>query len=232
MLLAVLLGVLLPFVPVVGRVARIATTIVHEVGHCVVVVPFGGRIRRIDLHPDGSGEAWVELSRVPVGIRWAVRLLNLYAGYSAPLWAGVLLIAGTLGGDRLLTTVVLGAVGLIALLIVRNAFGLIVVIGFDVLAAWVALRPSDVSVLVVATVGALFIADGVRSILRVGVWIATGSHVRTDFHIAAAEFRLPAALWYMLFLVVTAGSTWLARGPLTEVGLTVLAGVRQLLPIG
>ncbi|WP_374193280.1 M50 family metallopeptidase [Curtobacterium sp. ISL-83] len=45
--------------------ARIAATIAHEVGHAVVVVPFGGRIQRIDLHPDGSGEAWVQLGGVP-----------------------------------------------------------------------------------------------------------------------------------------------------------------------
>lgn len=226
---ALLVGAVLPFVPVAGRVARIAATIAHEVGHVVVVVPFGGRIQRIDLHPDGSGEAWVQLGRVPHAIRWVVRVLNLFAGYSAPLWAGVLLVTGVLDGSRWLPVAVLGAIGLVALLFVRNWFGLLVVVGFDALALWVALRPSETTVLVVAAVGAIFVVDGLRSVLQVARWLLTGARVQTDFHIAAAELRVPATLWFVLFLVVNGVAVWLARGPLLAVWDTVVAGVRSLL---
>ncbi|PCN47382.1 hypothetical protein Csp2054_11970 [Curtobacterium sp. 'Ferrero'] len=226
---ALLVGAVLPFVPVAGRVAGIAATIAHEVGHVVVVVPFGGRIQRIDLHPDGSGEAWVQLGRVPHAIRWVVRVLNLFAGYSAPLWAGVLLVTGVLDGSRWLPVAVLGAIGLVALLFVRNWFGLLVVVGFDALALWVALRPSETTVLVVAAVGAFFVVDGLRSVLQVARWLLTGARVQTDFHIAAAELRVPATLWFVLFLVVNGVAVWLARGPLLAVWDTVVAGVRSLL---
>ncbi|WP_267421745.1 MULTISPECIES: M50 family metallopeptidase [unclassified Curtobacterium] len=225
---AILVGAVLPFVPVVGRVARIAATIAHEVGHCVVVVPFGGQIRRIDLRPDGSGEAWVQLGGVPGSIRWLVRVLNLYAGYSAPLWTGVLLVTGVLHGSRWLPVVVLGVIGLVALVFVRNWFGLLVVVGFDALALWVALRPSEATVLVVAAVGALFVVDGLRSVVQVARWLGTGARVQTDFHIAAAEMRLPAAVWFVLFVVVNGVAVWLARGPLLAVWDTVAAGVRSL----
>ncbi|MGU3411412.1 M50 family metallopeptidase [Microbacterium sp. M1A1_1b] len=225
---AILVGAVLPFVPVVGRVARIAATIAHEVGHAVVVVPFGGQIRRIDLRPDGSGEAWVQLGGVPSGIRWLVRILNLYAGYSAPLWAGALLLTGVLHGSRWLPVVVLGVIGLIALLFVRNWFGLLVVVGFDALALWVALRPSEATVLVVAAVGALFVVDGLRSVVQVARWLVTGARVQTDFHIAAAEMRLPAAVWFVLFVVVNGIAVWFARGPLVDVWDTIVAGVRGL----
>ncbi|MFZ6993617.1 M50 family metallopeptidase [Curtobacterium sp. RRHDQ66] len=225
---AILVGAVLPFAPVVGRVARIAATIAHEVGHCVVVVPFGGRIRRIDLRPDGSGEAWVQLGGVPGAVRWLVRILNLYAGYSAPLWAGALLLTGVLHGSRWLPVVVLGVIGLVALVFVRNWFGLLVVIGFDVLALWVALRPSELTVLVVAAVGALFVVDGLRSVVQVARWLLTGARVQTDFHIAAAEMRLPAAVWFVLFVVVNGAAVWLARGPLLEVWDTIVTGVRAL----
>ncbi len=225
---ALLVGAVLPFVPVVGRAARIATTIVHEVGHVVVVVPFGGRIRRIDLHADGSGEAWVQLGRVPGAIRWLVRVLNLYAGYSAPLWAGALLVTGVLHGARWLPVAVLGVVGIVALLFVRNWFGLLVVVVFDVLALWVAVRPSDLTVLVVAAVGAVFVVDGLRSVVQVARWLLTGAPVQTDFHIAAAEMRVPAAVWFVLFVAVNGVAVWLARGPLVESWETVVAGVRAL----
>jgi hypothetical protein len=235
LVIALLVGAVLPLVPGVGRVARIATTIAHEVGHAVVVVPFGGRIRRIELHPDGSGEAWVELSRVPGALRGLVRIINLYAGYSAPLWAGVLLVAGSLDGHRVLTTTVLAVIGVVALVFVRNWFGLLVVLGFDALAAWVAFRPDtagavEATALVVAGVGAFFLVDGVRSIGRVAVWLVTGARVRTDFHIAAGETRVPAGLWFVLFLLVNAGVAWLARGPLTGFAETIATGVRALLP--
>lgn len=231
LVIALLVGAVLPFVPGVGRVARIATTIAHEVGHAVVVVPFGGRIRRIELHPDGSGEAWVELSRVPAVLRGLVRIVNLYAGYSAPLWAGVLLVAGSLDGHRILTVVVLAVIGVIALLFVRNWFGLLVVLGFDALAAWVAFRPStptavEATALVVAGVGAFFLVDGVRSVLRVAGWIATGARVRTDFHIAAGETRVPAAVWFVLFVLVNAAVAWLCRAALAGFATTIADGVR------
>jgi hypothetical protein len=226
--LALLVGAVLCFVPGVGRVARIATTIAHEVGHCVVVVPFRGRIRRIDLHADGSGEAWVDLGRVPRWVRWLIRIVNLYAGYSAPLWAGALLVTGSLAGDRVVTTIVLAVIGLVALLFVRNGFGLVVVIGFDVLAGWTALSGSPWAALVVAAVGALFVVDGLRSVWQVAVWSFTGARVRTDFHIAAAEMRLPEIVWFMLFVIVNAGVVWLARGPLGDAAATIVAGVRAL----
>ena len=230
LVLALLVGAVLCFVPGIGRVARIATTIAHEVGHCVVVVPFGGRIRRIDLHADGSGEAWVDLGRVPRGIRWLIRIVNLYAGYGAPLWAGVLLVTASLAGNRVLATIVLAVIGVIALLFVRNRFGLVVVVGFDVLAAWTAFSGSPAAALVVALVGALFVVDGLRNVGQVAVWSSTGARVRTDFHIAAEEMHLPAVLWFMLFVAVNAGVVWLARAPLTDAATTIATGVRTLLP--
>ncbi|MGN8050774.1 M50 family metallopeptidase [Curtobacterium sp. 22159] len=226
--IALLVGAVLPFVPAAGRVARIAATIAHEVGHAVVVVPFGGRIRRIELHPDGSGEAWVQLGGVPGAVRWLVRVLNLFAGYSAPIWVGVLLVTGVLHASRWLPVAVLGVVGLVALAFVRNWFGLLVVIGFDALALWVALRPSDATVLVVAAVGAFFVVDGLRSVVQVARWLLTGARVQTDFHIAAAEMRVPAGLWFVLFLAVNALAVWLARGPLLETWATVVSALRAL----
>ncbi|PYY47052.1 M50 family metallopeptidase [Curtobacterium sp. MCBD17_023] len=225
---ALLIGAVLPLLPFLGRIARLAATIAHEVGHCVVVVPFGGRIRRIDLHADGSGEAWVSLGRVPGAVRWLVRVLNLFAGYSAPLWAGALLVTGAVVGTPWLPVVVLGVVGLVALAFVRNWFGLLVVVGFDALALWVALRPSGLTLLVVAALGAAFLVDGLRSLLQVLRWLLTGARVQTDFHIAAAEMRLPAVVWFVLFLGVNGVAVWAARGPLLAVWDTVVVGVRAV----
>jgi hypothetical protein len=119
-------------------------------------------------------------------------------------------------------------IGLVALVFVRNWFGLLVVIGFDVLAAWVALRPSEVTELVVAGVGAFLVVDGLRAVLQVGRWLLTGTRVRTDFHIAASEMRLPAGLWFVLFVLVNAGVVWLLRAPLAATWHTVETAVRSV----
>jgi hypothetical protein len=159
-------------------------------------------------------------------VRWLVRVLNLFAGYSAPLWVGVLLVTGAVVGSPWLPVVVLGVVGLVALAFVRNWFGLLVVVGFDGLALWVALRPSDLTLLVVAALGAAVLVDGLRSLLQVLRWLLTGARVQTDFHIAAAEMRLPAVVWFVLFLGVNGFAVWAARGPLLAVWDTVVVGVR------
>ncbi|MBT2503715.1 M50 family metallopeptidase [Curtobacterium sp. ISL-83] len=140
----------------------------------------------------------------------------------------MLLVTGVLHGSRWLPVVVLAVIGLVALLFVRNWFGLLVALAFDALALWVALRPSDTTVLVVAAVGAFFVVDGLRSVVQVARWLVTGARVQTDFHIAAAEMRVPASVWFVLFLVVNGVAVWLARGPLGAVWDTVTAGVRSL----
>ena len=52
--------------------------------------------------------------------------------------------------------------------------------------------------------------------------------MQTDFHIAAAEMRVPASLWFVLFVAVNAVAVWLAREPLLQVWDTVVTGVRAL----
>ncbi|WIB35172.1 M50 family metallopeptidase [Curtobacterium sp. MCJR17_043] len=141
---------------------------------------------------------------------------------------GALLVTGAVVGTPWLPVVVLGVVGLVALAFVRNWFGLLVVVGFDALALWVALRPSDLTLLVVAALGAAFLVDGLRSLLQVFRWLLTGARVQTDFHIAAAELRLPAVVWFVLFLGVNGVAVWAARGPLLAVWDTVVVGVRAV----
>jgi hypothetical protein len=64
--------------------------------------------------------------------------------------------------------------------------------------------------------------------VQVGRWLVAGARVQTDFHIAAAEMRVPASLWFVLFVLVNAVAVWLAREPLLQVWDTVVAGVRAL----
>ena len=52
-------GVAFALIPGVRRVAQWMTTLVHEIGHALLAIPFGGRPTGIELHMNGSGEAEV-----------------------------------------------------------------------------------------------------------------------------------------------------------------------------
>ncbi|WP_066519654.1 M50 family metallopeptidase [Curtobacterium ammoniigenes] len=232
-LCAALLGALVPFVPGARRLARLIATVVHEVGHCVAVVPFGGRIRRITLRADGSGEAIVDLGRVPRMLRGPVRTLNLFAGYSSPVWLGVGLVAAATADERLAPAIALGVVGVIALVFVRNAFGAVLVMALAAIAVWTVLDAGTLIEAVLAGLGGLLVVDGMRSVLRVGRWLVVAAPVRTDFHIAAAETRIPATLWFALFLAAHVAITVLIAPMLSVPARALAAAARTLLaPFG
>lgn len=90
------------------RVGDLADTLIHEIGHALVQLPFGTPLPSIKIH-NLSGEATTYayepllLSFVP---RWLAppftllfRILTLLSGYSASILLGVLLIAAGLGRE-------------------------------------------------------------------------------------------------------------------------------------
>lgn len=226
---AAVIGAIVPIVPGARRLGRLIVTIVHEVGHCVAVVPFGGRIRRIGLHADGSGEALVDLARVPRAVRGPVRTLNLFAGYGTPLWLGAGLVVAAVDGARTGPAIALGAVGLVALVFVRNAFGVVLVVAVDALAIWTAVVGGRATGALIAGLGGLLLVDGAFSVLRVAGWTASGARVRTDFQIAAAETRIPAALWFVLFLAVNAAIALIVAPTLAQTAGALTAAARTVL---
>lgn len=116
-------AVLLVAVSGLWRPARNVITIVHEAGHALVAVLAGRRCRGIRLHSDTSG---VTLSRgKPEGPGMVCTAL---AGYLAPSLLG-LAFAGLLGADRVTALLVVCATLLLGvLLLVRNAYGVFLIL--------------------------------------------------------------------------------------------------------
>lgn len=108
---------------------------------------------------------------------------------------------------------------LILLLSIRNVFGLVAVALWAAVGAAVFLPPWDAQWLVVA-LGALFITNGVVSIIRTFPLIGRGE---TDFDILAAETIFPAHFWFTLFIVATPlvvlFEIWVASGVGFDVGI-------------
>jgi Peptidase M50B-like len=117
------IALLLAWTPAGYRIVRHVVTLVHEAGHALVAVLAGRRLRGIRLHSDTSG---VTLSHGrPSG---PGMVLTLAAGYPAPaLWglAGAWLVGAGYAAGWLWLMVLVCA---LMLLLVRNFYGLWVVL--------------------------------------------------------------------------------------------------------
>lgn len=118
------------------RAGNLADTLVHEIGHAVVQLPFGTPLPSIKvLDLSGNAETLTHqpilLSIFPKWIAapfvWFFRILTLMSGYSASILLGVVLIAAGLGREFTFTPlwgVVIAAAAVAALLMTTPLFGL------------------------------------------------------------------------------------------------------------
>lgn len=121
--------------PVTGRALAQVVTLVHELGHAAVGLLVGGRVRRVSIALDASGE-----TLTLIGGRYPRTRLSAFtlAGYPAPSLIGLAAAAAVASEDHrffLLLGAVLVATSLV--LWVRNPWG-IVVFAATAVALWLA----------------------------------------------------------------------------------------------
>lgn len=214
---AVLLGTfLLGLVLVAWRPAwrrvRHVVTIAHEGGHAALALLTGRRLQGIRLHSDTSG---LTVSRGRP--RGPGMVLTAAAGYPAPAAVGA--VAATLVAAGRATAALWATVLLLALmlLVIRNFFGLwvLLVVGAGAVAVtWWGSAAAQVAIAHVVTWVLLLGAPravvelwGERRRLRGGG--------RSDADQLAALTRVPAVLWVVLFGVLTGAGAVLGALALT-----------------
>lgn len=208
--------VVLTLVPRIWRVTRQAATIVHEMGHVLAAWLSGRRVSGIKLHSDTSG---VTVSRGrPQGPGMLVTAL---AGYPAPGLLAVGLVLLAVSGYAGAALTVYQLVLLLALLLSRNVVGILSCL-ISVLATGVVWWFNDAE-LVTHTVVGLSIFYGIAGVRgTLDVWavhvaglrrrshpVAQRAVAATDASRAAQAWRLlalPAAVWLLLFLLLSVGS--------------------------
>lgn len=201
---AVCAGIALALVVVPGLwpVTRHAVTVAHEAGHAVVAALTGRRLTGIRLHADTSG---LTLSRGrPRGPGMALMLL---AGYPGPAVLGVGAAALVAAGRSVLLLWLLLAVLAAMLLLVRNLFGLWVVLagGAGVaVVSWYA-TPS-VQTAVACTLAWFWLLAAPRTVLELAASRRRAGARTSDADQLAQVTRVPAVLWVAAFLVVTVGA--------------------------
>lgn len=186
----------LVWLPVTWPRVRLGVTVVHEAGHAAVAVLVGRRLQGIRLHSDTSG---VTLSRGrPRGPGMVVMLA---AGYLAPAVVGLgaaLLLAD---GRSLALLWLLVALLAALLLLVRNVYGVVVLVlagaGVGAVTWWA--DPALQSVLAYLVAWLLLLAAP-RPLLELG---ARGARARrgSDPDQLARLTRVPALVWVLVLLV-------------------------------
>jgi hypothetical protein len=182
------------------RVARVAVTLVHELGHALVGMAVGRRFTGFVVRGDMSGHAVTSGPARGPGLA-----LTTWAGYPAPalVGAGVVWLA-VRGWSAPVVTVALGVV-LLAVVRIRSAFTALVVVaalaGLGAVWWW---RRDDVQQQVLIAAGLVLAVGAWRHVLAV---VGRGS--RTDDPAVLAQLtHLPRLVWNASFLAVAAGASW------------------------
>jgi hypothetical protein len=187
------------------RGARLVVTATHELGHALVALLLGGNVSRVHLWADTAG---LTTYRMPVrggrGRQAAVAL----AGYPAPGIAGLVgawLVVGGLG--RWWVAIATLATVLLAVLWVRNPWGVFSTVAAAAALGWVALAGPPWLVTAVAS--------GLAVLLLGGGWRAAAAHLSgrerigrgaSDAALAARALYAPALVWSALFLACATAS--------------------------
>ena len=192
------------------RLVRHVITLVHEAGHALVAKLSGRRLRGIQLHSDTSGLTLTKGRPKGPGM-----VATLAAGYPAPSVLGLLgaVVLGQGYAAGLLWAMVLACVVLI-----RNLYGLWVVLATGVAVAALSWWASAAVLVWVATalVWAMLLAAP-RSVVELQVQRRRGQGRGSDVDQLARLTRVPAALWvgvfFVLGLAALVGGGWLLLAP-------------------
>ncbi|WP_086820794.1 M50 family metallopeptidase [Allokutzneria sp. NRRL B-24872] len=195
------------------RLARNIITIVHEAGHALIAVLVGRRLSGIRLHSDTSG---VTVSRGrPTGPGMVFTSL---AGYIAPSLVG-LGFAALLGSSRItLLLWVCTAVLLLMLIMVRNAYGaLVLLVTGGALVSVSLLTTSGVQAAFAYLITWFLLLGGVRPVSELQRKRSRGRARDSDADQLARLTSTPAITWVLVFFVVTLGSlglgtAWMLTG--------------------
>lgn len=212
--LALLAALVVVVVPPLWRIARLAVTIVHELGHALVGIAVGRRFTGFVVSADMSGHA------VTVGPRrGAGRIASTWAGYPAPALSGAVLVQLSLLGWARTALAVALAVLVASLVFTRSLHTIVTVLvtAAGVGALWWWGSPSLIALLTLAA-GAFLLLGAWR---HLGTVLSAGG--RADDPAQLGQLTgLPTGLWTLSFALVLGLCSWWA-------GAVLAAPVQQLL---
>jgi hypothetical protein len=202
-------AIALVIVPQVWHATRHLVTLVHEAGHAVIAVLTGRRLNGIRLHTDTSGLT-VSSGRP----RGPGMIATAAAGYLAPSALGLGSVALVEHGHTDWALYAGLATLAMMLVYIRNWFGLLVVAlsgaAVGILIWRAPARTQDFAALTFAW---FLLISAPRTVLDLWSHRRRARTRTTDADVLARLTHLPATVWNMIFLLLTAaalaGAVWL-----------------------
>lgn len=193
------------------------STVVHELGHAFAALVTGRRVTGIRLNFDHSGLT-TSFGRPGWRTAWAT-----FWGYPVPAVVGAVLVWAGFRGWAPAALSVGALVLLLSLLFIRNAGGVLILLGaVAVSTALVVAVPAELTGHVVVALGVALLVGSVRDLGKVVSVHARRRRDRgqSDAHLLYRSTGLPAGVWFLLFAAVIAGSwTWAWTVASTALGL-------------
>ncbi|MFP7761352.1 M50 family metallopeptidase [Marisediminicola sp. LYQ85] len=179
------------------------TTLVHELGHAVAGVLTGRTVRGIRIRRNHSGEA------LSSGRGTASAVVSGVFGYPAPAIVGAAQLWSVFAGYPSLALFAGGVVLVVTLLVIRNLFGVLVVLASIAASAvlWFFATPEWQSYALLV-LGVALLVGSVRALVGVA-----SVHVRhrsrlssSDAYLLARRTGVPSAVWLVLFALIIGAS--------------------------
>ena len=208
-----LLGILavaaaLSIPPVTWQYFGLFTTLVHELGHAVAGLLTGRTVKGIRIRRNHSGEA-LSTGRGSIG-----PVVSGVFGYPAPAIVGAAQLWSVVNGYTAIALFAGGIVLLLTLLVIRNLFGVLVVLASAGISAalWFFATPQQQGYALLVLGSALLVGSvrALVSVIRVHTRGRRGQLGSSDAHLLAKRTGVPSFVWLLLFTALIGGCWWFA----------------------
>lgn len=178
-------------------------TLVHELGHAIAAILSGRVVHGIRIRRNHSGDA-MSTGRGVFGT-----VLSGIFGYPAPAIVGAALIWSVFAGYTSLALAIGGVILVLTVLVIRNLFGVLVVLVSAGVAAllWFYAAP-DVQGYSLLALGVALLVGAVRGLLTVvGVHTSRRDQLQTsDAYLLYKRTGVPSPVWLLIFAVLIAAA--------------------------
>lgn len=178
------------------------TTLVHELGHAVAAILTGRVVHGIRIRRNHSGDA-LSSGRGTLGV-----VISGMLGYPAPAIVGAAQLWSVFSGYTAAALFLGGAVLVLTILVIRNLFGILVVLASAVVSAllWFYATP-EVQSIALLVLGTALLVGSVRGLgTVVGVHVRHRDQLRTsDAYLLYRRTGVPSPVWLAVFTTVISG---------------------------
>jgi hypothetical protein len=188
---------------VTWQVFGLFTTLVHELGHALAAILTGRVVHGIRIRRNHSGEA-VSSGRGGLG-----SVVSGVMGYPAPAIVGAAQLWSVFNGYTAIALFIGGVILLVTILVIRNAFGVIVVLVSAAVSAglWFYATP-QVQSYALLVIGISLLVGSVRGLATVvGVHTRRRTQLQTsDAYLLYRSTGVPSPVWLTLFAILIGAS--------------------------